>query len=75
VNIYLVTRTDTTGYDEQIEVVVIAEGENDAREFAARGHGDEGRDRWLIPSTTVTLLGTAEDGLDAGTYCRDFHAG
>lgn len=78
-NIYLVARTDACSYNEQCSVVVIAADEASARSVAAYHAGDEGRDCWFAPLTTVELLGTANPHTAAGLVdrlvCRDFWAG
>lgn len=74
-NIYHLIRNDDTGYDELREAVVIAEDENAARALAATHHGDEGHDRWFMPTTDVIHIGWARDDTGPCTVCADFYEG
>ena len=47
-NIYLLTRTDSVGYDECDGFVVRALRETAARSIAAEECGDEGPDVWML---------------------------
>jgi hypothetical protein len=75
-NIYLLTREDYTDYDEQCAVVVTAANEDEARQLASSGAGDEGVDRWFTNNVSVMQLGTALSNVtETAVWCRDFHAG
>lgn len=65
-----------TSYDQMIEAVVIAAGEEHARRIASFDAHAEGADAWFTPSVTVTKLGDAAPGLDrARVICSDVNEG
>jgi hypothetical protein len=84
-NIYHVSRTDGTDYDEYSDFVVVAKSE----EVAANTHPSDGEvwpkekqkyrgcswDWWTRKPVKVTLLGRAAKGVEAGIICSSFHAG
>lgn len=70
--IYHVHRNGEGDWQQQEAAVVIAAGEEHAREIASQSHGDEGQDLWLTPKATVKYLGTARLDLPAGMICRDY---
>ena len=52
--IYLLTRTDRPGWDENLGLVVRAKDEREARALAAEQANDEGADIWWNPKTACT---------------------
>lgn len=76
-NIYSLERveSDEFGYDEMYGCVVIAVDEQEARDYASKYCGDEGRDKWLSYKVSVRNLGRASDKAELELVCRDFHAG
>ena len=52
-------------------VVVAAEDEAQAREWAASAHGDEGEGPWYSEATCVEI-GQAVEGMDAHVIMRDY---
>lgn len=55
---------DTVNRDEMHRCVVVAYGEDTARQAAALHARDERAGAWWMPTTTVTRIGTAAPELD-----------
>ena len=71
-NLYLIARIGTTGYDEYDSAVVAA---NTAKE-AQHTHPSEYGSGWVHPDQVkVTYLGAAKTRLKAGVICASFNAG
>lgn len=72
-NIYLVSRQELPGRDENSALVVIAATEYGAREYAASMAGEEGPGAWVGRKSTaiVTLLGNSAPGVYPGVHCVD----
>jgi hypothetical protein len=64
-HLYLVERTEDLDVDELHGVLVAAYGDDSARNLASIGHKDEGPGAWWMPTTTVTLIGTADASIDS----------
>jgi hypothetical protein len=63
---------DMPTHDTMRACVVAAPYGGAARRIASQHSGDEGAQVWEHPSTTVTVIGRAVDGLSEGLICRDF---
>lgn len=82
-NIYLISRTDSYGYDEYSDAVVVAKSEEEARKIHPSDlvEGDswtaeENYGSWISPDKVeVTLIGKATKGIGKGIVCASFHAG
>ena len=76
-NLYLVTRTRSSGpdYDVNRGYVIAASGEMQARNMAGRAHADEGSQIWFEDSTTVRVVGVAGERVEPGVVLTDFRAG
>lgn len=83
-NIYLIKRTDTIGYDEYDSAVVIAEDDEKARHIHPGGYGkfengewSMGGYAWAMPqSLEVTLIAKAVPDLpNQGVILASFNAG
>lgn len=65
-----------TSYNQLVEAVVIAAGEEHARRIASVDHHDEGPEVWFGPSVTVTWLGeTPAEFARARVVCADVNEG
>ena len=71
--LWLVQRTDHTGYDEAEGFVVRATDESGARRFAASQAGDEGQSVWLDKSKSIVTR-LPEDG-EPTVILRAFNVG
>lgn len=74
--LYLLKRTDGTGYDEYYAYVIAAENETQAREIAAGNAADEGEAVWHSQlDCSVTLLALNSTRREAGIVLDSFNAG
>ena len=90
-NLYLITQTETTGYDTYDAAVVCAPDENAARHMHPSGDNTEGWDTprklwwkakyahgtWASSpeGVTVKLIGEAAADVVEGVVCASFNAG
>ena len=72
VNIYLLERIGSIGYDEADGFVVAAASPEAARQQAAENAGDEGGDTWLMPGLSTC---DAINPRQSGVILRSFRAG
>ena len=73
-NLYLLTRTDRAGYDENRAFVVAAVSPQGALSIAESVRADEPEGTW-VENSRIELLGAAEPTIKAGIILRDFNAG
>ena len=73
-NLYLLTRTDRVGYDENRAFVIAAASPQGARILTESVRADEPKNTWF-ENSRIELLGTAEPTIKAGIILRDFNAG
>jgi hypothetical protein len=72
-NLYLLLRTSSPGYDEVCSFIIRARSESGARIYATANYGDEGPSTWLNKATsTCTLLTTVGK---PGIILRDLNPG
>jgi hypothetical protein len=74
-NLYLITRGDDneSTYDANTAHVVAAGSPEQARIVAYKvGTGDENRNVWFAPTTTVVQVGTALPGTESGIVLTDY---
>lgn len=75
-NVYLLTRKDGAGYDENAAFVVIAKSAQEARKICEPIRGDEPDGTWLNAATSkVSKIGYAADNSKSRIVLRDFRAG
>jgi hypothetical protein len=79
-NLYIIFRSDETGYDEFDSAVVAARNEDAARTIHPNGGinvvDDESSDTWIHPEyVRVTLIGKAVKGQTHGVILASFRAG
>lgn len=73
-NLYLLRRRGSIGYDEVAGMVVAADHSSRAVELAGRDCGDEGPQAWLDAKLTILGPVTNTEVL-YGVILRDFRAG
>jgi hypothetical protein len=78
-NIYNIKQSERNDYDTYSDCVVVADNEDDARNMNPDGPQEWARrfSSWASSpeKVTVTLIGTASDGIECGFICKSFHAG
>ena len=74
-NIYLVQRTGSIGYDETDAYVVAAPTRKAARDFGADVSGDQSASDWHARTTKVTKQGETAPSARAGIILVSFNAG
>lgn len=83
-NIYLISQTETGGYETYDSAVVIAESEEEARNTSPHTGLQITAEEWpeqmydwcsSSEAVSVTLIGTAEATADKGVVCASFNAG
>ena len=74
--LFLLSQSESNGYDTYDGVVVCAPNEDAARRISPCYNGEFGPEWCSSPDkVTVQLIGDAEPGLPAGVVCSSFYAG
>jgi len=71
--IFHLLRTRPMGYDEVAELMIAAESEAAALEFAEKAQGDQDPSVWHHPSVEVRYIGIAFQEIEPGIFLEKFN--